>query len=62
MIAELDHVSGSDGLINYSEFLAAAIDLKTIVSEEKLKMIFKMFDIDNTSLISIKNMQVAFQK
>jgi calcium-dependent protein kinase len=62
MMAQLDFVSGSDGLINYSEFLAATIDLKSIVSEDKLKAVFKMFDTDNSDYITVENMQIAFQK
>lgn len=62
MISDLDIVTGSDGLINYSEFLAATLDIKKIVTDEKLMSIFKMFDIDNTGTITVKNMKTAFEK
>ena len=62
MIAELDIVTGSDGLINYSEFLAATLDLKKLITEDKLQTIFKMFDIEGKGCITIKNMKTAFEK
>lgn len=39
MIDELDFVAGGDGKINYSEFLAATLDV-TIFNESKLRAVF----------------------
>lgn len=43
-----------NGFINYTEFLAAMIDEKTYVTEEKLFEAFRMFDKDNSGKISAK--------
>lgn len=56
MIEELDFIPGSDGLINYSEFLAATLDTNTFLVETKLKAAFALFDTDGTGQISKKNL------
>ena len=48
--------------INYTEFLAASISVKKILTEEKLKAIFKQFDTDCSGLITAKNIAEAFKK
>lgn len=60
MINELDIIKGSDGLINYSEFLASTINLSQILTIDKAKTIFKMFDVDDTGFITVEDMQIAF--
>jgi len=60
MLHELD--SYGNGKINYSEFLAATVDVKTFLTEEKLKSVFCIFDTDNSGQISEENMQHAFSK
>lgn len=47
---ELDE--GGDKKINYSEFLAATISVKKILTEEKLMAIFKQFDTDGSGKIT----------
>ena len=46
IIKELDFAENDK--INYSEFLAATINVKTYMNEERLQAIFNSFDIDNT--------------
>lgn len=46
--------------INYSEFIAASIEIKEILSERKLKILFKEFDVDNSGGISAENLNEAF--
>lgn len=62
MIDELDYIAGSDGVINYSEFLAATLDVKTFFNDTKLRAVFQMFDGDGNGSISEENMRLAFQK
>lgn len=40
------------GFIDYSEFVVAAMNEKSILSNEKLQSAFKMFDKDNSGFIS----------
>ena len=42
------------GSINYTEFLAATIDKKIYLKQEKLFEAFKSFDKDNSGKISVK--------
>jgi len=60
IVFELD--SYGNGLINYTEFLAATVDVKTFFNEGKLKSVFSMFDTNSTGNISEENMCNAFQK
>jgi calcium-dependent protein kinase len=60
IISEVDE--HKNGKINYSEFLAATVDVNQFMSEEKLWMIFKHFDVDDTEYISKENISEAFQK
>jgi len=41
-----------NGKINYSEFLAATIELKQVLTYEKLWTLFKYFDTDNSGIIT----------
>ena len=40
------------GVINRSEFLAAALDKKILLDEENLKSTFNYFDINNSNYIT----------
>ena len=51
-----------DSKINYNEFLAASVDITTILTKEKLASIFAQFDSDGDGLISQENIQTAFSK
>ena len=50
IILEID--DNGNGKINYSEFLAATVSLKQFMTEEKLWMMFKHFDVDDNNFIS----------
>ena len=46
MINEVDY--HDNGKISYSEFLTATIDIKSILSEQKLNAVFSQFDTSNS--------------
>jgi Ca2+-binding EF-hand superfamily protein len=48
--------------INYSEFLAATISVKKILTDEKLLAIFKQFDTDSSGKITAQNIVEAMRK
>ena len=48
--------------IEYNEFLAAAIDKEKLLSEDKIKLCFKMFDHDGNGKISLKELQYMFNQ
>ena len=60
MIAELDFAENKR--INYSEFIAATINLEEYLSDERLQAIFNQFDIDNSGKITRANLKQAFSK
>ena len=60
IIKELDFAENKR--INYSEFIAATINLQDFLSEQRLQAIFNQFDIDNTGQISKENLKQAFSK
>ena len=64
IIKEVDYFG--NGMINYSEFLAATLDAKTFLSGEegdaKLRAIFQQFDTDNSGFISTDNIKIAMEK
>ena len=44
--------TNGDGLINYSEFLAATVDRKQALSMQNLQFAFHHFDVDNSGYIT----------
>ena len=46
-----------NGDINYSEWIMASSNLKTLVTEEKLETAFQFFDKDNNGWISISELK-----
>ena len=48
--------------INYSEFIAATINVSEFLSEERMQAIFNQFDIDNSGKITKANLKQAFSK
>ncbi len=60
IINEVDY--HGDKIINYSEFLSATIQVKSILTDEKLHAIFKQFDTDNKGKITADNIVSAMQK
>ena len=59
MIKEIDE--DNDG-INYSEFIAAAIDLRQIVKPQRIQAIFHQLDTGNIGKITEEELHFAFQK
>ena len=49
-------------MINYSEFITAAIQIDEVLSEQQLWTLFKKFDVDNTDFITTENLKTAFQR
>lgn len=60
MITEIDYQG--NGKINYTEFLAATINLNTFLDESKLKTIFAMMDTDQSGELTHDNIRNAMMK
>ena len=60
IIKEVDYAG--NGQINYSEFLAATVSVKSILTEDRMFMLFKQFDVDDTNYITFDNIKDAFIK
>jgi calcium-dependent protein kinase len=50
-----------DNCIDYTEFVAAAIDRRKILSEDKITQCFRIFDKDNSGKISLAEFKEVFQ-
>ena len=48
------------GLIDYSEFLTAAIDWKRVLSNYHIEAVFKAFDRDHSAKIELRDIQRVF--
>lgn len=48
--------------INYTEFLAATLDVKKFLDEAKLQALFNQFDTDSSGFITKENIITAMQK
>lgn len=60
LIESLDN--NHDGVIEYSEFLAAAIDKNTALSDQNLLFAFHHFNIDNSGFITLENLVECFAR
>lgn len=49
------------GYVDYSEFLSATIDKKTLLRKDELKQIFESIDYDHSGNITKKELRKAFQ-
>ena len=59
----MDNVDyGGNGKINYSEFLAATVSVRSVLTGEKLQALFKHFDTDNSDFITPDNVREAFHQ
>ena len=58
IVEELDLIGNHK--INYSEFLAATVSVKEILTHDRLEILFKQFDIDNLNLITEQNIKQVF--
>jgi calcium-dependent protein kinase len=48
--------------INYSEFIAATIDIRKYLTKAKIEALFKSFDVDDNDFIEPDNLKNAFTK
>ena len=60
MIDQMDYHNNKK--INYSGFLAATIDIKSFLSDSRLKAVFNQFDTDSSGKITEENIYLAMQK
>lgn len=60
IIDELDFADNKR--INYSEFIAATINIKDYLDDSRLEAIFNQFDIDNSGKVTVANLKQAFSK
>ena len=56
----VDH--GRNGLIQYTEFLAATVQVHEVLTEQKLYTLFKHFDTDNSDFITPDHLREAFNQ
>lgn len=57
MISQMDYHNNKK--INYSEFLAATIDVKNFLTDDRLKAVFSQFDTDSSGKITAENIHLA---
>lgn len=60
IIKEIDNAENN--LINYTEFLAATLTARKLLNENRLIMLFKEFDTDDTGYITKENLEDAFER
>ena len=60
IISQMDYHGNK--MINYSEFLAATIDIRNFLTESRLKAVFNQFDTDSSGKITRENIYLAMQK
>lgn len=60
IVQNLDYAG--NGKINYSEFLVATIELKSVLTFDRLWALFKYFDTDSSGYITQANLKEAFAK
>ena len=64
-IKEIDRLMGlidtdGNGTLEYSEFLAASVDRKMLLSDKKLRIAFNMIDKDGSEFISMIELKEVF--
>lgn len=60
MISQMDYHNNKK--INYSEFLAATIDIQEFLTDSRLRAVFNQFDTDSSGKITEENIVLAMQK
>ena len=58
LIGQLD--ANNDGMIDYGEFISAAVNRSKVVTDENIAMAFQLFDADGNGEISIDELKQAF--
>ena len=53
---------GGDGVIHYSEFLSATVNMRLHLDEQMKWTLFNYFDVDKSGDITFENLKVAFKK
>ena len=56
----LDLDKDNNGVIDYSEFLTAAVNKYQLLSKDNLRIAFNMIDTDGSGSITINELKVAF--
>ena len=51
-----------NGRINYTEFLAATINVQSYLTDEKLDALFNSFDVEGKGKITKENIMFVFEK
>ena len=49
-----------NGTLEYSEYLAASVDRKILLSDKKLRVAFNMLDKDGSEFISLNELKEVF--
>ena len=49
-----------NGLIDYTEFITAAINKITVLNKENLRSAFQLIDTDNSGMLTIDELKSAF--
>lgn len=60
IIRDVDYAG--NGKINYSEFLVATVEIKRVLTYDRLWALFKYFDTDSSGYITQQNLRDAFAK
>lgn len=60
IIGEVDYHDNK--MINYSEFLAATISAQSFLTDERLWILFKHFDVDDSNFITKENFKEVMEK
>lgn len=59
MMMSLD--KNGDGVVDYDEFIAAAVDKVALLNEKNISAAFKIIDVDNSGTITIEELKAAFE-
>ena len=60
IIKQIDN--DDNGKINYTEFIAATLDVRKYLTTERVEALFKSFDVDDNDVIEASNIKDAFTK
>ena len=50
-----------NGMIDYSEFLTAAVDKNKLLSQKNLKLAFQMIDTDASGSLTVEELKSVFE-